>query len=453
MRLTLRSRITILFAVAIAVVIGAVGTFVYVRTGADLLDTVDAGLRSRADIIVSDVTAGIPTAGDARARLIEADEAFAQVLSPLGAILESSAKVSGTPLLAPQVIAGLRGPRIVEESVPGIDNVTRVLAVPVQTSNGIKVAVVGASLQDRRDAMLRLAATLALGGAVALLLLSWAGWLVVGAALRPVERLRAEAAAISASERGRRLRVPPTGDELARLATTFNAVLERLQAAADQQQRLVDDASHELRTPLSVLKAELDLALARSRTPRELEDALRRASSETDRLARLADDLLVLSRADAGRVPIRRRDVSLDRVMAEASGAFESRARRRGITLETEAPSGSVHLDPDRLRQAVDNLLDNSLRYASPGSSVNMWAGRADGTVSVVVSDRGPGFSQDVLDRAFEPFVRGRTATDDEAGAGLGLAIVRAVAEGHGGRATAENLPGGGACVTLSFPA
>src|SRR5439155_1173537 len=136
-----------------------------------------------------------------------------------------------------------------------------------------------------------------------------AGWIVIGSALGPVERMRQEAAAISASEPERRLPVPSSGDELARLGTTLNAMLDRLQDALERERRFVDDASHELRTPLSILKMELDLALARARTPEELESALTNAAEETDRLVRLAQDLLVLARLEGGRVLVHRAEV------------------------------------------------------------------------------------------------------------------------------------------------
>ena len=301
--------------------------------------------------------------------------------------------------------------------------------------------------------MLQLAAILAAAGVVTAGVISIAGWFLVGAALRPVERMRSEAAAVSVSEPSRRLHVPPGEDELSRLAGTFNDVLDRLQAAAERQRRLVDDASHELRTPLTVLKAELDLALARARSPDELETALRRASVEADRLARLASDLLTLSRAEDGRLPIHREHIELSAVLERALDAFTPSADALGVRLEVDAQDVRVHLDPDRLRQALDNLLDNALRTAPLGSCVGIQACREDAQVIVSVTDAGPGFPPDLLTTAFDPFSRGATAPADDGGAGLGLAIVRAVAVGHGGDASVENLPRGGARVELRFPA
>ncbi len=285
-----------------------------------------------------------------------------------------------------------------------------------------------------------------------MILMFAAGWLTVGGALRPVERMRQEAEAVSASEPDRMLPVPATGDELARLGATLNAMLDRLQRALERERRVVDDASHELRAPLSVLKMELDLALARGRTPEELEAALRNASEETDRLVRLAEDLLVLARMRGNGVSVDRRGVSISDLIRQALPSYIDRARRAGSRIELHIQPGLVPVDPTRVRQAVENLLDNALRHVGPGGVITLRSERTGDSVTIRVEDTGPGFSQDLLDRAFEPFVRSAAdhdGNDSGHGAGLGLAIVLAVAEAHGGTAIAENLPAGGARVTL----
>ncbi|HKZ75709.1 MAG TPA: histidine kinase dimerization/phospho-acceptor domain-containing protein, partial [Actinomycetota bacterium] len=183
-------------------------------------------------------------------------------------------------------VAGLGESRFFERTVATVEEPVpaRLLAVPA--SEG-RVLVVGASLEDQWEALARLGILLAVGGPLALILASGVGWVVAGAALRPVERMRAEAAAISASEPGRRLPQSGTGDEVDRLGKTLNEMLERLEQALQHERRFVDEASHELRTPLANLRTELDLALRRSRSVEELEAALRSAAEETDRLARL----------------------------------------------------------------------------------------------------------------------------------------------------------------------
>jgi signal transduction histidine kinase len=313
--------------------------------------------------------------------------------------------------------------------------------------------LLGATLGDRRDALNGLLVALAIGGPAALVLTSVAGWVVAGLGLRPVERMRQEAAAVSASEPDRRLRVPSSRDELTRLAATLNSMLDRLQEAVERERRFVDVASHELRTPLSILKMELDLALTRARTPEEIDLAIRSASAETDRLASLADDLLVLARAEKASLPLHREAVAVAPFLANVCTSYESRARAGGVLIEADASPETAYVDPARLRQAVENLLDNSLRHTPTGGAIRVRVERNGGLIVLVVEDTGPGVPEYLLDRAFEPFARSEINDGDGAGAGLGLAIVRAVAEAHGGTATAENLPGGGARLSLTLRA
>src|SRR5206468_3203842 len=225
--------------------------------------------------------------------------------------------------------------------------------------------VVGATLGDRIESLSRLLQAFFIGGPIALALASLAGWLAAGAALRPVERMRRDADAISLAEPSRRLPVPQTGDELARLGITLNSMLDRIGESLQREQRFLDEASHELRTPLSVLRMELDLALARARTPEELQAALRNASAETDRLVRLAEDLLVLSRARDGSIPLHRRETSMGELLRQAAATTGTRAGAEGVTVAVDDPDGmTAILDPARMRQAVDNLLDNAIRHA-----------------------------------------------------------------------------------------
>jgi two-component system OmpR family sensor kinase len=453
MSLPLRVRLTGAFALGMALVLAGLGAFVYVRVGRDLMASIDLGLRSRAQVIVDGIDRGGPSVPQAPGTLIDTDESFSQLIDPNGGVLQSSAPGSGAALLPLQDLRRLRAPTFFVKLIAEIDtDPVRLLAVPANAAGGRRFVVVGATLGDRRDALERLLIALAIGGPAALALTSLAGWIVAGLGLRPVERMRQEAAAISISEPNRRLPVPSTGDELSRLAATLNSMLDRLQQAFERERRFVDDASHELRTPLSVLKMELDLALARARTPEELEGALRSALGETDRLVRLAEDLLVLARAERNTLPVHREDVPVASLLAGICSAYQSRARAAGIRIEVDRPEGTASVDPARLRQAVENLLDNSLRLTPAGGMVRVRVVRDGEAFTLAVEDSGPGFPDDLLQRAFEPFARSEAHGGDgegRAGAGLGLAIVRAVAEAHGGTATAENLPGGGARLTL----
>src|SRR5262249_14822740 len=211
--------------------------FVYIRMGSVLLASEDAGLRSRAEVIAADVRAGNPPRAGVAPSLIEADEAFAQVADSSGSVLESSRNVASTALLPPAVIRSTVPPTFFDRAVPGIDNTSRVLLVPVQAPGGRVNVVVGTSLQDRRDSMVQLAASLGIGGVVALGLLSFGTWMLVGGALRPVDRMRRQAADISATDSARRLTVSGT-DEVAQLGGTLNEMLDRIDGSLDRERRL-----------------------------------------------------------------------------------------------------------------------------------------------------------------------------------------------------------------------
>jgi signal transduction histidine kinase len=257
--------------------------------------------------------------------------------------------------------------------------------------------------------------------------------------------MRREAAAISASEPSRRLPVGEAPDELARLGTTLNAMLDRLQESMEHEREFLDRASHELRTPLTVLRMELDLALSRARSPDELRAALENASVETDRLVRLAEDLLVLSRADGGRLPLDRRETDLGEILRRAAAANVGRAEAAGVELRVHADGGlDARVDPDRVRQALDDLLDNAFRHGPGSGAVVLAAERSDDRIRVSVKDAGPGFPPETL----SPDGGGEA----NPGAGLGLVVARAIAEGHGGELILENLEEGGARATLLLP-
>ncbi len=453
-KVPLRLRLTLAFALSMAAVLAGLGGFLHARLGAELLRGIDLELRSRAGVIATALDHAGPLPIDAGRNVIDPDEAFAQVLDSAGAIVDASRSVRPRPLLPPAQLRKVAGPTFFTERVPGVDDTARLLAVPATAGGHSVTIVVGANLGDRNEALGRLQILLVTGTLAALLLASVIGWLVAGAALRPVERIRSEAAAISRSSPEQRLTVPDTGDELARLADTLNQLLSRQQEALDREQRFVDEASHELRTPLAILKAELDLAMSRPRSHAELAAAVSTAAGETDRLVTLAERLLVLARSRPGRHPLQRETISLRRFLDDSITPFRSQAVAVSSVVTVDAPDEPVRIDPLRLRQAVHNLLDNALRHCE-GTSVVVTGRRDRDEVRISVADGGAGFPSAMLDR--EPSAFGHPSVNGSDplphGAGLGLAIVRTVAEAHGGRVAVTNPPTGGARVDLVIPA
>jgi heavy metal sensor kinase len=444
-RLSLRLRLTLVFALAMAVVLAGVGAFLYVRLGDSLLEQLDESLAARADTLAAAVRNG-----EAEQTLEGGEDEFAQVLAPDGDVVAATPGFE-TPLLVPRQRAAVAGGGMLTEteiSPPGEDEseTARLLARPVEQ----RLIVVGASLEDRADALEGLLAQLLLGGPLALLLASAAGYLLAGAALRPVDAMRRRAAKISAETPGERLPLPQAYDEIHRLGETLNAMLDRLEAGVRRERRFVADASHELRTPLALLQTELELALRRPRTREELEGALRSASEEVDRLARLAEDLLLLTSTDEGRLPLRPSRFAARELLDGVARRFAARAAAAGRTIEVgQAAEGEMEGDRLRLEQALGNLIDNALRHGS--GQVRLDAASENVRVVLRVSDEGEGFPPAFLAHAFERFSRVDAARTTR-GAGLGLAIVDAVARAHGGEALARNRPAGGAEVTVAVP-
>jgi signal transduction histidine kinase len=278
-------------------------------------------------------------------------------------------------------------------------------------------------------------------------------YLLTAAALRPVERMRAQSEAITETTPDLRLDVPPGRDEIARLATTLNDMLERLQAGLERERRFVADASHELRTPLSLLKTELDLALRRPRSHPELAAALDSAREETERLVDLAEDLLLLARTDqadqADQAPPQADGVArlaplLDRITARQQAASPATV----LTVDCP-PQLAVMTGRHRLERALTNLVTNAVQHGD--GAVEISARERDGHAEIHIRDHGPGFPAGFLPVAFDRFTRADHARTG-GGSGLGLAIVAAISRAAGGSHGAANRPGGGADVWISLP-
>ena len=422
-----------------AVVLAAVGLFVYHRVANELLATVDQSLSAQAKDELGAHRLDVDTDGETT---------LAQLYSPKGRLVDSHPGRLA-PLLDPRLVAAARTRRIrtnEQIQLSGRRSEWRVLAL---SSPRGSVAVVARSLVPRSDSLAHLRHELLVFLPLALLAASLGGYALAAGALRPVEVLRRRAQAVTADEPAA-LPVPPGGDEISRLAVTLNDMLARLHAAVQHERRFVADASHELRTPLALLQTELELALRRPRSRDELEHALRSASEETHRLVRLAEDLLLIARADQGPLPIRREEVEVDRLLADVTARFATRARTLGRELQAEPSELRLDADPLRVEQALGNLVDNALTHGE--GDVELRAVAVGPGVELHVLDGGEGFSQEFRARAFDRFSRGDEARSGS-GSGLGLSIVELVARAHGGVAGARNRPGGGADVWLSVPA
>jgi heavy metal sensor kinase len=452
-RIPVRLRLTLAFALVMAVVLAAAGVFVHGRLQSSLDHGIDSALRSRAGDVAAlaqQSDSGLREAQ--RADQLGSRAQLAQILNQQGRIVDQTSGLPHRSLLtASQQARARREPSTLFNAQLPNHRPVRLLATPVTAQGQRLLIVVGQSLEDRNRALDNLAGVLLVGGPVALLLACLAGYALTAAALRPVEAMRRRAAAISATDLDTRL--PPAGgnDELGRLGRTLNEMLARIQAAMARERTFVSDASHELRSPLAMVKTELEL-IARDRpTGVRLQQAAYSAIEETDRLTRLTDDLLLLTRADHGGAALRSAPQDAAALLAEAADRASRRASGPGPEIEVrDGVQATLLADRDRVAQALDNLVDNALRFASERVELTAEV-RAD-RVELHVRDDGPGFPPEFLPHAWERFARADGART-EGGTGLGLAIVRTVAELHGGETRASNRPEGGADVWISLPA
>lgn len=450
-RLPVRLKLTLLFAAAMGLVLFGSGLFVHQRVASDLSRALDQELRSRAQDLSALVLRG-SSLNARRSGLIEPGEAFAEVISGGGRVVDSTPPIGTMRLLSQADFArALRASVFADrDSAPGLDEPARMLAIPLERNGRSYVLVVGSTSESRAEALRSLDAAFFIGGPLALILASFGGYLLAGAALRPIEAMRRRAQEISTSSLAERLPVPATSDEVARLGTTLNEMLARIEDGVARERNFVTDASHELRTPLALLKTELELALREGRSADELELAIRSAAAETDRLGRIANDLLLLARSEHGRLPLRTEPIDVADVLETVGKRFAPEAQTIGRKLSVQTDDAPVIVgDRLRLEQALGNMVDNALRYGA--GEVTLTAAQRDGSVELHVLDDGPGFRPAFLEHAFERFSRGDDARS-ASGSGLGLAIVDTVARAHGGSAQAANRPGRGAEVWLSLP-
>ncbi len=445
----IRIRLALAFAVATTALV-VIGGLLFVRSfERGLEQSLAAGLRAQYHTIIrtaSTVGGGVP--------VLASRDRVEQILDGRGRVVETSSEAGPQPVISAGVrrAAGRKtvftNVRVGREQEP-----FRVLARSVAIDNRTRVVVVATSLEPTREAVRRARDALVLGGFLAVFVAGFGGWLLAGAALRPVERMRRKAADISMHDLTARLPVPSTHDEIATLATTMNELLADLQGALTRERAFVADASHELRTPLAVLRTELELADRPRRTTEELRDAIAHAVFETDRLVHLANQLLFLARHDTEpMVPLT--PGSVYAVLDDAISSARARAARDGIVIEF-GPSEDVEarIDRDLLRRAVDNLLENALNASPAGGAVAVGLRTEDETAVIEVRDDGRGFPTDFLPHAFDRFRRADDSrTRSAGGTGLGLAIVRAAANAHGGTADVANVRAGGAIATIRIP-
>jgi len=485
-RLSIRARLTLWYTGILAATLILLGVSSYGLLMRGLWQDVDATLESVAKALNqtarSPATEVLPADLDEVLRSLfgpSLTDRYYQFLDPRGHPDTRWPQFRGEPLhVSPEALRSATQGSATFETVHGRGRYpVRILTAPVMLRGQVvSVLQIGMSLEGLHMARRQFLWTLAALFPLALVLAATGGWLLARRALRPVDQMTATARRIEAEHLAQRIAGPDVDDELGRLARTLNEMLARLEAAFTQVRCFSADASHELKTPLTVLKGEIEVALRSPRDPGEYQRVLRSVLEEVESMARLVDDLLLLSRADAGALRLEAAPVELDRLVEDVAKEGEVLGRQQRIRVSIQALEPLiVNGDGPRLKQLLRNLVDNGIKYTPQGGRVTL----ALRTVSrqppevpskfeirnskfpdtlgpwaeIAVQDTGVGIPPETLPRIFDRFYRVDPSRSREAGgAGLGLCIARTIAEAHGGRIEVQSALGTGSTFSVLLP-
>jgi two-component system, OmpR family, sensor kinase len=461
--MSLRVRLTLWYGTALASVLVVCGVILYGALAKALKEHVDRTLEETAAVaersleehrfgpflLYEDLSQDFP-------ELATLDKFF-QIFGPTGQITIQSPNIQSReiPLSRTGLEAALAGQTTFESVRFSGEPPIRLISVPVRHGGSlVNIVRVGTSLQPLEETLHRLLIILLITMPLALLASLGGGWFLAGRALRPVGAITQAAERIAGGDLTQRLCVSGDQDEIGRLAATFNAMIGRLEASFRQIRQFTSDASHELRTPLTVLKGETELALRRPRSADDYRTVLESSLEEIDRMGRIVDELLFLSRADLGEIKMESRPVRLDQLFDD----LKRQADVLGHEQAVQIVSGSIEPvtvagDDMRLRELILNLLDNAIKYSPPGGRVDMSVVAQDGTARLSVSDQGIGMSPEEQGHIFDRFYRTDAArAHTKKGTGLGLAICQWIVDAHHGTIDVQSEPGKGSTFTVILP-
>jgi two-component system OmpR family sensor kinase len=479
----IRVRLTALYVLVLAAIIAALTTFVVTRLRADLIASVDANLRTAAAQIALGYRNEGPSEFIDTAHTVlpgsGSEPAGAVALEPSGRALVATGALRATAgrLISQAARVIVLGGRSIAFSTTtsGARRVhLRVVAIQAERRGQPRVIAVVESLHDADNAVHRVLVLLALGGAGALALVAVGGWWIARRALRPVELMTTRAQKLGIDDLSQRVAVPKVRDELAHLAETLNAMLDRLQDSVETRRRLLDkvqrnvqtrqalvaDASHELRSPLTAMRTELEVSLRQDTLEPAARRTLELVLADAIRLGRIVDNLLVLARIDEGRLELLKGSQDLRELVDRIARAHQATATATGVTLIVAGEHVRAEVDRDRVEQVLRNLLENAIRYAPVDSAIKLQLWQESGAAHLSVTDAGPGIDRAQREQVFERFSRENKARARTGGAGLGLAICREIVLAHGGRIWVEDRteddpqkrdapPGTRICLTL----
>jgi heavy metal sensor kinase len=454
--LSVHTRLTLWYAGALLAILVVISVLSYSLLAWSLAQDVDRSLLALAGV-VRDAPRGdaFDEAEWWLRDLLDPEHQLVQLLGPDGRLRMRSWRLRDDVLpLSPDGRRSVAAGRAVFETVTLHGQRIRTVALPVQRNGRlVEVVQVGVPLAPTERTLHRWIEALLVLVPLGVGLAAAGGRVMARAALRPVDEMARAARRIDAEALARRITVRGTGDELDRLAETLNGMLARLENAFGGMRRFSADAAHELRTPLTALKGTLEVALRSDRSGAEYRAALASALEEVERLVRLAEDLLLLSRATAGPESPRAR-VELESLVLDVADVGARLAKDRSVTVRVGSMAPVAVLgDAGSLRRALLNLVENGVKYTPAGGRVEVSVAAAAGEAVIAVEDTGPGIDPRDAGRIFEPFVRLDAARDRESGgSGLGLAIARSIVVAHLGTLEVERPAAGGSRFTIRLP-
>lgn len=467
--LSLRVKLTLYYLAILSAVLLLFGVAIYAYLSRSLLMTIDESLGRQVKKIEHHMAYSVTAESPDRtpAGEVAGEEQLLEITPHVTQIIDDSGHITDEMTAIPQDHLPVDADAL--RKIPIGE--TRFDSVKLSTGEPLRVATrrvkdqggggtyfirLGQSLEALRVARRHLLLVLGIAIPAALLLGSFGGLLLAQQALSPVDRITAAAEHIAKGDLAERVPSPAQMDELGRLAATFNHMISRLQAAFERQKQFTSDASHELRTPLAVMRGGIEIALRRERPPAEYQRVLASNLEEIVRLTRLVEDLLMLARADSGRIELRCEPVDLNQLCAQMAEYIAPLAEQRQQQLTYDAPSAPVTINADvqRLKQLLLNLLDNAIKYTEPQGQITLSLNSEGPTAVITVADSGRGIPAEDLPHIFGRFFRRSAKTTDRSatGFGLGLAIVKWIVDTHGGEITAQSELGKGTRFTVRFP-
>ncbi len=478
---SLRFKLTLWYVFILGILLVSFSSFLYLSLSRSLHRDVDDKLKSLAEMIASEVSAplshfGFDPAFEATMNLKPVGK-FIQVLDESGRIGRKSDNLKNVQL--PISLHALRNASmgvITYETNRSVGNAPlRIITYPVTEQNQVtKIIQVASSLEVVEDALNTLMILLLITVPSVLVIASLGGQFLANKALKPVDRVTQAARMITSQNLNQRIQTLKVKDEISRLIDTFNDMISRLDQSFRQIKQFTTDASHELKTPLTILKGEVEVALRKRREPHEYEQILESNLEEINRMSKIVEDLLLLSKVDIGEIRLKREDIPLNRLLWGIAEQMKILAQPKNIRIEiVDRPpetNGDIHIhgDPLRIRELFINLIENGIKYTEegghilitltqevnePSDSLHPSEIKTNGFAKITIQDTGIGIAKEDQERIFNRFFRvDKARSREQGGSGLGLSICKWIVEAHEGKISVESEPGKGSAFTVRLP-